>query len=364
MKLAGRYFLSDRPVTVGLTVFDFEPHMRFQVEVASPAIGGKIRERLDRYSLGKNGRAVDEREHRQLWAKIEKILGRDGLSYDKLRRGGVLTRRAIESLFALCDKTDPIRWMSIYKLFDKVSVAKADRVSTAQELIKLFERDRDPDHEISIPIDELACPEIAADLIGLIRNPRHREHHWCLCISLARTRHPQAAEVIAPVVGDGVNTRGAIEALGMLKAVRYAWLVRKCLKDPNGDVRREAKKALRKMGVPVDAPPRPVHLVKGRRSLPKRLEEWSANLDMDDVVPTLQKLSKRIQRGFAAPEIAEVAGVLEEMKPEQTKAFRFPIAASGKKGELWVVAFLDDVDAPDLEIHASAELLKGFRAGR
>ena len=31
------------------------------------------------------------------------------------------------------------------------------------------------------------------------------------------------------------------------------------------------------------------------------------------------------------------------------------------RGELWVVIFMDDIDSPDLEIHAPAALIKKFQ---
>jgi hypothetical protein len=68
-------------------------------------------------------------------------------------------------------------------------------------------------------------------------------------------------------------------------------------------------------------------------------------------------LAKCIKSGFGPHEIAEVAGVVDEMKNEQTKAFRFSISVDGKKSEVWLVVFMDDIDSPDLEIHSSPELI-------
>ncbi len=122
------------------------------------------------------------------------------------------------------------------------------------------------------------------------------------------------------------------------------------------------RKPLKKMGWPIETPSAPVHLVKGRRSLPKGLEEWSSNLDMEELEPTLQALAKGIEDGFGPKEIAEVAAVADDMKPEQTKVFCFPIFANGKQGELWVIVFMDDEASPDLAIHASAEVIKKLNA--
>jgi hypothetical protein len=48
------------------------------------------------------------------------------------------------------------------------------------------------------------------------------------------------------------------------------------------------------------------------------------------------------------------------MKPDQTKAFRFPVQAGGSDREVWIIIFMDDIDAPDLAIHASADIIQEF----
>jgi hypothetical protein len=258
----------------------------------------------------------------------------------------------------LCETTVWYRKSSIHGLFTSHAVAKADRLFAARWLIKLFETDRNPDSQVGVRIWELAIPQIADNLIRLIQDRRHSENRGVLCLALTKTKHPRSAEVIASVLGEEGITRWALEALGKLKAAEHANIVRKFLRDPNADIRREAKRTLKKMGLPVEIPPPAVHLIKNRRLLPKDLEEWSTNLDMEDLEPTLQTLSKCVDSGFGQREIAEVAGVMDEMKHDQTKAFRFPISAHGKTDEVWLVVFMDDIDSPDLEIHASSKLIQ------
>ncbi len=151
-------------------------------------------------------------------------------------------------------------------------------------------------------------------------------------------------------------TRWAIEALGSLKAKDQAAKVRPYLKAKDPDVRREAKKTLRKMGTPVEIPPSSVHLVKLSRKLPRELEEWSANVDLEDVENILGQVGKLVA-GFGKAELAEVVGVAEGMEVEQTRAFRFEVKRAGKAEELWVTLFMDDIDSPDLAIFASAEVI-------
>ena len=365
-ELPGEYFRADPPVGLSVTILKFDKQTQLAVEIDDAAAGKKIRERLRHYSVENDGAAVAEREHKQLWAAIDKILRRDQLSYDKLqRREGVLTRRAMEGLMELAAEVEPIRRQSICDLFTDAWIAKADRAFAATWLIEQFEEERDPDEQIGVRLWELAVPAIADDLIRLLRDRRYRDRRGPIALALAKTKDPRAADVIGSVLDEEGVTRWALEALGKLKdrAAKHVEPIRKQLRHADNDVRREAKKTLKKLGFPADAPPPPpVHLVKNRKTIPKVLEEWSQNLDMDDVVPTLQRLTKCVESGFGEAEIAEVAAVVEEMKAEQTRAFRFPVTADGSKGEVWVTVFMDDIDAPDLAIFGDAKIIKKFDA--
>jgi hypothetical protein len=116
------------------------------------------------------------------------------------------------------------------------------------------------------------------------------------------------------------------------------------------------------MGCAVASSPSPVHLVKNRKSLPKGLEEWSSNLDFESLEPVLRTLAASIEAGFGAQKIAEVLGLAEETKVDQTKVFRFPIGTGGTPGELWLVIFMDDINSPYLAIYADPEVLTKFKA--
>lgn len=363
VQLACRYTYSQEPIVVYITVIQFggslkhDGHLR--IEVDDDVIGKKLCEKIVKYAETWRGVGIDAPEHKRLWARIEEILERDEITLQKLEsKQGVLSRRAIEALMQLCDETELKRKIDIYHLFNHHWVTRADRSFTASWLIKLFEKVNLPSEQIGVRIWELAVPAIADDLIRLIQEPRYGDRRGILCLALAKTKHPRAAEIIAAVAGETGVTRWAIEALGKLKAAEQATVVKKFLADRDPEIRREAKKTLKKMGLPVEASPPSVHLVKNRRLLPKGLDEWSANLDVEDLKPTLQALSGFVESGFGPLEIAEVAGVMDEMEPEQTKAFRFQVVANEQKSELWLVIFMDDIDSPDLEIHAAPELIR------
>ena len=197
-------------------------------------------------------------------------------------------------------------------------------------LIEEFERDPMLDDQLSTRIYELTVPAIAEDLIRFIKDRRYGDKRWPLCLALAKTKHPQAADVIASILGQGVNTRGALEALAKLPAQLTLRRSKNICAIPMATSADRRRKTLAKLGVVVETPPPPVHVVKNRRSCPKGLEEWSANLDLDDLAPTLKTLAKNVDSGFSEAEIAEVVGVAEELAAEKTKTFRFPVKVNDR----------------------------------
>ena len=108
----------------------------------------------------------------------------------------------------------------------------------------------------------------------------------------------------------------------------------------------------------VDAPLTPKHLIKNSTRIPAELEEWSTNLDMEELEPALRKLSSRVGAGFGRSETSEIIAVVEDMKVEQTRAFRFPIKFENKKADLFVEIFTDDLNSPDVAIYSDPALIK------
>ena len=312
---------------------------RLQIEINNEAAGRTIRKTLNRYSFENDGQGLWWREHSALWEQILQTLKRHGLSHEKLECGDEqFTREAIESLIALCRQTQPIRRDEFHSLFGASNVSKVDRGFVASWLIKEFESGCKLNDQIGVRLWEQSVPAIADDLIGLIKDDRYGDERWPLALALAKTKDARAADVIITLLGKGVNTRGALEALGKLPAQKHASEIRKYLRDSDADVRREAKRTLKKLGFPIETPPPPVHLVKYRRMIPKGLEEWSTAMDIEDLAPVLQKLSKCVDSGFGKMEIAEVAAVADEMKHDQTRAFRFDARAGGEKTDLWMIS--------------------------
>ena len=379
-----RYLHSDKPIEATVTVFGFGERERIDrwldkdgkiviqrgkrpqsathlgIEIGDDLIGKAIQQKLDRYSLENDGEGAWWREHCALYDQIDQILKRDGLSNQMLQQGkGQLTRRAIESLMQLCAQIDPLKQGDIHHLFGGNWVPKEERGLVAAWLLKRFEADPETDDQLGMRIWDNAVPEIAEDLIRLIENRRYDHHRGPLCQALAKTKHPRAADVIASVLNENWMALWCLSALGKVRnAESHIPKIRPFLRHPEGDVRREAKRLLKKLGVPVETPPAPVHLVRNSRSIPKHLEEWSSNLDMDDLLPTLKKASQCVDQGFGEIEIAEIMGVAEGMQPEQTRAFRFEVSAGARKTDLWIVIFMDDIESPDLAVYASDNLIQ------
>jgi len=377
-----RYLHLDKTIPVSITVFGFgvreridrsldengkivikrgtEPKIptHVRIEIADDDVGQEILQFLDRYSLENDGEGIFWRDHCALYERINDTLKPEALSVAALQRA-VLTRPAIEAVMQLGEKVERYQWGDIHHLFGGNAVPKKERSFVAPWLLKRFEADPESDDQLGMRIWDNAVPEVAEDLIRLIEDRRYGHHRAPLCQALAKTKHPRAADVIVSVIDEKWMAQMCLDALGKTRgAEKHIPKIQKFLRHADSDVRREAKKLLKKLGAPVEIPPPPVHLVKGKRHVPKGLEEWSANLDMDDLAPTLQKLAAPVEEGFAQTEIAEVIGVAEEMELNQTKAFRFPIKTEGTNSELWIVIFMDDINSPDLDIHADARVVQ------
>ncbi len=360
-QVACRYIFSETPIEARITLKQLGPPVTsLKIELDDADVAKKIHAKLAHYSVENRGLLVAERERAALWARVNEILIAGGTSVDQVNRNGaMLNRSTLQSLMHLAEEVEHPRQGEIIWIFLKPVIAKADREFVAQWLVKFFAAERDPSEraQIGVNLDKFAVPGLADDLIRLLLDSRYGYSRAGLCGALVKTKDARAADVIASVIDEPELTRWALAALGKLKATNHVEAARKFLEHPDADVRREAKKTMKKLGFPVETPPSPVHLVKRWRSVPKDLEEWSTNLDFDDLTSILEALAKSVESGFAPREIAEVLAVVEELEHDETKAFCFPITEAGQKCELWLVVFMDDIDSPNLEIHGSPELI-------
>ena len=185
-----------------------ETPTRVRIEIDNAKAGKAIGENLAFYSFENDGELVWWKEHSETWHCIDTVLHREGLSHDKLDRGECpIPRRAIEGLIELAGKLDPQRRNNVHGVLSRQR-AKKDRPLVAACLIEEFEREPMLDDQLSTRIYEVAGPGNADDLIRLIKDGRYGDDRWPLCLALARTKHPDAADTIASILGQGVNTRG------------------------------------------------------------------------------------------------------------------------------------------------------------
>jgi len=367
-------FHSETPVTVRVTVASYQPRMfrsrvvGLKVAVDNEAIGKKIREKLFHYSVENRGLAVLKRERKALRERIDAALEPAGVTIKDVDRETVtLTRPAQEALMRLGEEIGSAGRLSVLWPFMKCAIPREDRAFVARWLLRRFAVETDPNGrgDIATILDhseELAVPEIADEVIRLVKNPRYGWSRGVLCGCLARTKDHRAAEVIASVLDDDTVARPALETLGALRAGEHVDRIKEFIRHPTPEIRRAASRALKKLGYPVEKPPPPIHLVKNRASKPAGLEEWSSNLDLDKLDPMLERLAQCIDDGFGAKDIAEIAGVVDEMKVGQTRTFHFPITARGRDSGLWVMIFMGDFDSPDLYINAGPDVIRKFAA--
>lgn len=361
--------LKGKPTPVRMTVFSTRPWARIQFDIADDELAKEIRQKLLKYSTeDKKGNVYKDWNTRQI---SNQILARDGLSMNDIQcRKGVMSRDCLEALMRHYEETEPRFRYDICWLFTRDAVPKTEQVRVAKWLVNHLAQTKtfdDGDRIQEQLYNHLVAPQIADDLIRLLTDRSFKGRSGFLLEVLAKTKDRRVLDVAATLLDEDTITERddylantALAIIGRRKATQHIERVRKFLKHRSPEIRRDAKKTMKLLGQPVDNPPQPIHLVKSRRLLPKGLEEWSANLDLNDLEPTLQALSKCVESGFGAKEIAEVAGVVEDIKPDQTKAFCFPVVAKKQKQEVWLVIFMDDVDSPDLEVHAGARLIETF----
>jgi hypothetical protein len=86
------------------------------------------------------------------------------------------------------------------------------------------------------------------------------------------------------------------------------------------------------------------------------LSEASMNFDQEGVGPFLAELSHSLTSGLEPAHADALAQSIESLPVEQTGNWEYKVIANGKAERLVVVAFKDDVDAPDLAFYSSPEL--------
>ena len=86
------------------------------------------------------------------------------------------------------------------------------------------------------------------------------------------------------------------------------------------------------------------------------LTEASMNFDQEGVGPFLGSLSQSFSSGFSADQADKLAAAIDSLPVEQTGNWEYNVTVNGRTERLVVVAFKDDIDAPDLAFYSSPGL--------
>jgi hypothetical protein len=86
------------------------------------------------------------------------------------------------------------------------------------------------------------------------------------------------------------------------------------------------------------------------------LSEASMNFDQEHVGPFLLYLSKTVGGDFDSAAAEKITEAIDRLRVEETANWEFDVAVAGGRERLVMVAFKDDVDAPDLAFYTSPEL--------
>ena len=80
------------------------------------------------------------------------------------------------------------------------------------------------------------------------------------------------------------------------------------------------------------------------------------NFDQEGVGAFLSDLAKILAPGFDSSAAEEVTDAIDSLDVDQTGNWEFRVTAHGKPQRLVIVAYKDDVDAPDLAFYTSPAL--------
>ena len=158
-ELQALYFLSESPLTVSVTVLQMADAVRLRLSAPDSRIEQAIRNHLDRYSTGNDGRSVLERERGAFCERLDGILLDEGLSVRTLPRQR-LNRRALDGLIELALTVPAPQREMIADLFANGRVIPAEKERAARWLIEMFVSNPDPSGraQLSMRIGDNAVP--------------------------------------------------------------------------------------------------------------------------------------------------------------------------------------------------------------
>ena len=176
-----------------------------------------------------------------------------------------------------------------------------------------------------------------------------------------KSRRQETIQILLEVLDDEDVTAHAVGALAKLKAVEAIPVIRKCLDSGIPLVRREAAKALKKLGKEADQPADDDVSPFSPASRPPHegSVESSTCFDLDQVVPFLDRVAALV-KGFGPPDIQRIESCLFDMEPDQEASFDFQVRHQGDEMPLQIRIYMDDIDTPDMAFFTSPELAEAI----
>ena len=95
---------------------------------------------------------------------------------------------------------------------------------------------------------------------------------------------------------------------------------------------------------------------------PPSLHEASSNFDLEDVAPFLQRVVALTDSGFSMADATALAARIGKQAVDSTREYRYTVVTRGVRSPLRIVAFMDDVDAPDLYFYTDQALAQRIDA--
>lgn len=294
-------------------------------------------------------------------------LGYDIKGYMELKKIGPNDKRVIPIMLSYLEKTDDlnqkefiIRCLSV-KGFSEITRCLLDEFKKeySAEPFKLEDYRFSIGNALFLIEDNNSLHEMR----GLAQDKQYGFGRIRIIEALGKLKDQKSIPILIDALQDpSVRTR-AIVALSYFKDKSLSQYVEPLLLHENDEVRRQAKKAMKKWGRLglVEEDPRsevepltddvPTSIVN------QPLKEASSALDMGQLKPFLSTLIPLIESGFSESQVNRVMELVESMDVEEEKEVgNFQIKYNGRDTVLVIKVFMDDIDAPDLYVFTDPEL--------
>jgi hypothetical protein len=92
------------------------------------------------------------------------------------------------------------------------------------------------------------------------------------------------------------------------------------------------------------------------------LEEASANFDLEDLRPFLERVVALLDSGFTPADVEHLASKIAAQRLDSQKVYEYTVVAHGIRTPLRVEVFMDDIDSPDIAFFTEPGLAKRIQA--